>query len=240
MQARDPPLARVRWHEGQVHRHCRPRRRRIRPLRRAWVGCTTESTMTTSTRIFGAPHRRTSHSVRSGVAVVQDMRTQVVQVGERDMTTVVPGVGTRVRRELGGRVSNRLISTTHVGRMILVGDTSLPRHLLERHVMLIPTPRARLRLRCVATLPVRRSVRHTWARRRIKMVNNTIMVGILIHNRPRQVMPTRRPQAHTPTPRRLIIHSKDSAPLRIVLNTLDRRIPDHMHVTMSVRTRTPT
>ena len=199
----------------------------------------TESTMTTNRRVSEVL-RRTIHNVLSGVAVVQAMKAPVVEVGEAGMIPVVQGVGTRVGREVGG-VSNMLISITRVGRMIPEGDTSLPRHLLERRTMLTRTPRTSLIPRCMGTHPAHRLMRRTRLRRRTKTDNSTItMVGMPIHSRPRQVMRMRRRQARTPTPQHLITHSKDNTPLRLVLNAPDRRTPDRMHATMSVRTRIPT
>lgn len=157
------------------------------------------------------------------------------------MIPLVQGVGTRAAREVGGQVSNMVISITRVGRMIREVDTRLPRRRLGWRTMLIRRPRLNPTPRSMGTRPVRPLVRHTRVHRRTRMGNNIPIVDMPIHNRPRRAMRTCRRRVRTPTiPQHLIIHSKDNTPLRRVLSTLRQRTRDHTRATMSVRTRTPT
>jgi hypothetical protein len=192
-------------------------------------------------RVFGVPRLRTIPNVILGVATEQGMKAPVVGVRVRVLGMVPAVQGVVTRTDLEGLVSSMRISTTHVACMT-TGDTSLLRHLLEHHTILISIPR--LMQTRMGIHPVHRSTRRTRVHKRTTMgsnsnSSNSNTLGTPIHSKPRRATRMRRRvRTRTLTPRRLIIHSKHNTLLTLVLNTHHRRMQGRTRDTMSVRART--
>ena len=96
---------------------------------------------------------------------------------------------------------------------------SLPRHLCEQCTALIHTPRAKLMLRCIGTLPVPPLIHCMKVHRRTRTSNNnssSSMVDMLVHNRCRQVVHMGCQQlpafGNSSTPRAVSLYSLSSIP----------------------------